>query len=368
MTSEKLNNAIQMIKKGEKKAALPLLKEIVKEDPKNENAWLALSLCIDKYENKKYCLEQALKINPGNVNTQNALKKIEPKTESEIFQKQNQIFSVNNKTTDQPKKNNTHDVPSKKKLNIILILGIPIACLALIVLFIFFISQTGIKEIIPLGIFTTTTHTSTVTHTSTITPTNTTTPTYTISPTKKPTNTRVPTSTKKPTSTPIPGGFNFPLKMGDTISLVMIPEDYRKNPNVGSGIMNLTLTDLAIGEEANTLAKSHLGWSYKQPIEDQEYLAIYVKIKFTDEKNSNETTTLYSYFSLTLRYDNNGSDIWSEDFVKKLGEGYPPIEGEGWVFYLIRKGSKPMLYFQPNLISLETIGVRNVGVYFKLFD
>jgi len=232
----------------------------------------------------------------------------------------------------------------------------------------FFISQAGIKEKIPLEIFSTTTYTPTNTQTSTNTPTNTTIPTYTISPTKKPTNTRIPTSTKKPTSTPIPGGFNSPLKMGDTISLVMIPEDYRKNPNVGSGNISLALLDLATGEEANNLAKNHFDWTYDEPSDDQEILAVYVKFQLTDENNPNEDTVIYPYWHLTLRYENGGRDIWSENYVERFDEGYPPLEGEGWIFYRIRKNSNPFLYFQPNLVILEGLGVTNVGAYFKLFD
>jgi hypothetical protein len=148
----------------------------------------------------------------------------------------------------------------------------------------------------------------------------------------------------------------------------MIPEDYRKNPNVGSGNINLTLTDLAVGEEANALAKSHFGWSYNEPIDDQEILAVYVKFQLSDENNPNEDTIISPYWHLTLRYENGGRDIWSENVAEWFDEGYPPLEGEGWIYYRIRKDSKPMLYFQPNLIILEPLGVTNVGAYFKLFD
>lgn len=77
MTSEKLAQAVQLIKSGNKIAALPILKEIVQAEPDNENAWLLLHSCVEKVEQKKYCLQQALRINPNNQDTRNALLKLE---------------------------------------------------------------------------------------------------------------------------------------------------------------------------------------------------------------------------------------------------------------------------------------------------
>ena len=76
MVSEKLSYAIQLIKAGNKQAALPILKEIIQTEPGNENAWLWLYSCVDRPEQKKYCLQQALKINPSNQNARQALSKL----------------------------------------------------------------------------------------------------------------------------------------------------------------------------------------------------------------------------------------------------------------------------------------------------
>jgi tetratricopeptide (TPR) repeat protein len=77
VTSEKLLQAVQLIKSGNKAAALSILKEIVQAEPNNENAWLWLYSCIENVEQKKYCLRQAIKINPNNQNAYNALSKLE---------------------------------------------------------------------------------------------------------------------------------------------------------------------------------------------------------------------------------------------------------------------------------------------------
>ncbi len=48
------------------------------------------------------------------------------------------------------------------------------------------------------------------------------------------------------------------------------------------------------------------------------------------------------------------------------GEGYPPLAGEAWVFFLIRSGTQPVLYFHPNLIIHEQHGDRTGGAFFSL--
>lgn len=42
-------------------------------EPNNENAWLWLYSCVENVEQKKYCLQQALKINPNNQGAQKLL-------------------------------------------------------------------------------------------------------------------------------------------------------------------------------------------------------------------------------------------------------------------------------------------------------
>jgi hypothetical protein len=76
MSIDKLSYAIQLAKAGNKDKALPLLKEIIRADPDNETAWLWLHACVDQNEQKVYCLQQALRINPYNQGAQRALEKL----------------------------------------------------------------------------------------------------------------------------------------------------------------------------------------------------------------------------------------------------------------------------------------------------
>jgi tetratricopeptide (TPR) repeat protein len=76
MSIDKLSYAVQLAKAGNKDKALPLLREIVRTDPDNEAAWLWLHACVDQTEQKVYCLQQALRINPYNQGAKRALEKL----------------------------------------------------------------------------------------------------------------------------------------------------------------------------------------------------------------------------------------------------------------------------------------------------
>ena len=61
-----LEQAITHIRAGEIEKARPLLIEWLKQNPRDENAWLWMSGCVAEAEQKRYCLEKVLKINPQN--------------------------------------------------------------------------------------------------------------------------------------------------------------------------------------------------------------------------------------------------------------------------------------------------------------
>ena len=85
MVPNSLSEAVELIKKGNKAAALPILKQIIKAEPGNEDAWLWLFACVDDISQKKFCLQKALEINPGNLHARKALEKLtEPKVEPKV--------------------------------------------------------------------------------------------------------------------------------------------------------------------------------------------------------------------------------------------------------------------------------------------
>lgn len=74
--------------------------------------------------------------------------------------------------------------------------------------------------------------------------------------------------------------------------------------------MNVTVLEVVRGEPAKNLARSAL-FPYSEPIAGQEYLAVRVQLNVL-QADPNQIFTLYPYFSLTLRYEDGGTDTWSE--------------------------------------------------------
>lgn len=209
MESEQFSKVIELIKTGNKNEALPILKEILDKNPNHENAWLALSMCVGKIDKKKYCLEQALRINPENITTQNSLLKINQVLQSKI-QKLNDP-AEKDLQTDISKSiidNQSHQKSivkkfRKKSSKLVIYLSIFLAVFILLVLLGFIAANTIFKSTIPFSFLSTKTSTPTITSTFTSTPTNTQTITFTPSPTITftPTPTRTITITRTPTLT-----------------------------------------------------------------------------------------------------------------------------------------------------------------------
>ena len=77
MTTEILEQAAQFIKAGNQQAALPLLKQVIQADPRNEAAWIALYSCVDDQAQKRFCLQKILQINPNNRGARISLEKFD---------------------------------------------------------------------------------------------------------------------------------------------------------------------------------------------------------------------------------------------------------------------------------------------------
>jgi formylglycine-generating enzyme required for sulfatase activity len=62
-----LEQAGAHIKAGDTEKAKHLLVEVIKQNPRDENAWLWMSRCVSNVEQKKDCFERVLVINPQNL-------------------------------------------------------------------------------------------------------------------------------------------------------------------------------------------------------------------------------------------------------------------------------------------------------------
>jgi micrococcal nuclease len=69
--------AITFIKVGDIEKGKQLLIEVLKQNPKDEKAWLWMTRCLTDPEQKRYCFDRVLKINPQNQYALEGLKRLE---------------------------------------------------------------------------------------------------------------------------------------------------------------------------------------------------------------------------------------------------------------------------------------------------
>jgi len=76
MSTDILNQAIALIRSGDRATAQNLLAQLVRQDPNNEAGWMWLSTCLDSADRKKFCLNRVLSINPNNSAARQALARL----------------------------------------------------------------------------------------------------------------------------------------------------------------------------------------------------------------------------------------------------------------------------------------------------
>ena len=68
-----LQDAINAIQSGDLVSGKALLARLLQQDPNNESAWIWMSGTVEEIDQRRYCLEKALAINPGNATAQAGL-------------------------------------------------------------------------------------------------------------------------------------------------------------------------------------------------------------------------------------------------------------------------------------------------------
>ncbi len=76
-TNDTLAQGIAALKAGQKAEARNLLGQAVRQDPKDETAWLWLSGAVESDQERRYCMERILKLNPNNTLAQQALEQMQ---------------------------------------------------------------------------------------------------------------------------------------------------------------------------------------------------------------------------------------------------------------------------------------------------
>jgi hypothetical protein len=244
-----LQESIALIKNGQKQRARVLLQKIIQQEPQNEKAWLWLSATVDKNEQKIYCLKKVLEINPNNQSAINGIKKLSEQGDKSLAGSTTRQAPI--ATGGNPKK-------KSKGLEIAVIGGLSSLLVCVVFLAIFFFAYQGNRfekfTLVPLSGITPSESPSSTPTKITITETATSTFTPSPIPTNRPTFTPYPTNTPLPTIAPILGRFTSPYRIGDSVTLPIIPEEYRKPNTKGLGEIEIKVLDVKSGNQANELA------------------------------------------------------------------------------------------------------------------
>jgi len=73
---EKLRQGIAAAQRGDRLAARRLLQQVLTEDGSNELAWMWMASVVDSSDERRACLERALKLNPNNARAREALRRL----------------------------------------------------------------------------------------------------------------------------------------------------------------------------------------------------------------------------------------------------------------------------------------------------
>ena len=73
---DRLLDAIDLLKDDRREEAIRLLRELIQEDNDFEDAWLWMSVAVETLDQSAGCLDNALRINPDNVDAARALYRI----------------------------------------------------------------------------------------------------------------------------------------------------------------------------------------------------------------------------------------------------------------------------------------------------
>ncbi len=103
-TEEIIQRAISEAKAGNKEAARKSLTQAVRQEPSNAHVWYLLGQIVDKVDQKIYCLEQVLKIQPDNVQAKEKLAKL--KSISDELSLGNLVYQ--NQSSHQPRNKNRY--------------------------------------------------------------------------------------------------------------------------------------------------------------------------------------------------------------------------------------------------------------------
>jgi hypothetical protein len=70
---DRLIDAIELLKEDRRREAVTILRQLIREDNNFEDAWLWMSVAVDSLDQSSLCLDNVLRVNPGNSEAAAAL-------------------------------------------------------------------------------------------------------------------------------------------------------------------------------------------------------------------------------------------------------------------------------------------------------
>ena len=70
---DRLMDAVELVKSDRRREAINILRDLIREDNDFEDAWLWMSVAVDSLDQSSICLDNVLRVNPGNFNAASAL-------------------------------------------------------------------------------------------------------------------------------------------------------------------------------------------------------------------------------------------------------------------------------------------------------
>lgn len=87
---DRLLDAVELVQNDQRDAARALLRDLIREDGNFEDAWLWMSVAVDSLDQSTICLDNVLRVNPGNVQAAGALYRLR-ESEMRMEKRQNKL-------------------------------------------------------------------------------------------------------------------------------------------------------------------------------------------------------------------------------------------------------------------------------------
>ncbi|GAB4511416.1 MAG: hypothetical protein OHK0046_09450 [Anaerolineae bacterium] len=202
---QRLQQGINAIRSGDRETGRQILREVAREDPRNELAWIWLATAASTVTERRAYLERVLQINPQNTRAQEALERLKGRSTDEIPAYNNPPVAAPRPTTPPRRPAQQSRGPSLQSLLIFGGLLVSLLVIALVALQVLNDNDdTPVVVALPTADNSTPTATNTPLPTATIRPFDGTSGAPTLPPSFTPTRTPQPTATATPTATPIP--------------------------------------------------------------------------------------------------------------------------------------------------------------------